>query len=75
MKISQLASKQNLELAWRRITTGGNYQYTTALSAHLRHHEGPAEDLLLAQQGPRADRGHPTGRPLAAGLARCVHGL
>lgn len=27
MKISQLASKRNLELAWRRITTGGNYQY------------------------------------------------
>ena len=27
MKISQLASKHNLELAWRRITTGGNYQY------------------------------------------------
>ena len=27
MRISQLASKQNLELAWRRITTGGNYQY------------------------------------------------
>lgn len=27
MKINQLASKQNLKLAWRRITTGGNYQY------------------------------------------------
>lgn len=27
MKINQLASKRNLELAWRRITTGGNYQY------------------------------------------------
>lgn len=27
MKISQLAAKQNLDLAWRRITTGGNYQY------------------------------------------------
>jgi retron-type reverse transcriptase len=27
MKVSQLASKSNLELAWRRITTGGNYQY------------------------------------------------
>jgi len=27
MKLSELASKQNLELAWRRITTGGNYQY------------------------------------------------
>ena len=27
MKLDQLASKRNLELAWRRITTGGNYQY------------------------------------------------
>lgn len=27
MKIDQLASRKNLELAWRRITTGGNYQY------------------------------------------------
>src|SRR6186997_1024848 len=29
MKLSQLASHPNLELAWRRITTGGNYQYKT----------------------------------------------
>jgi len=27
MKLNQLASKQNLLLAWRRITTGGNHQY------------------------------------------------
>ena len=27
MKISLLASKNNLNLAWRRITSGGNYQY------------------------------------------------
>ena len=27
MRINQLASKKNIELAWRRITTGGNYQY------------------------------------------------
>jgi len=27
MKINQLASKRNLDLAWRRITTGANYQY------------------------------------------------
>ena len=27
MRIDQLASKKNLELAWRRIATGGNYQY------------------------------------------------
>jgi len=27
MNVIQLASRRNLELAWRRITTGGNYQY------------------------------------------------
>jgi len=27
VRINQLASMKNLELAWRRITTGGNYQY------------------------------------------------
>src|SRR5262245_51703371 len=27
MKIAALASKRNLELAWRRIATGGNHQY------------------------------------------------
>src|ERR1039457_3658753 len=27
MKVDQLAAKQNLALAWRRITTGGNHQY------------------------------------------------
>ena len=27
MKLSQLASRRNLELAWRRITTGANHRY------------------------------------------------
>ena len=27
MRLSELASQKNLELAWRRITAGGNYQY------------------------------------------------
>ena len=27
MKLKQLATPSNLELAWRRITTGGNHQY------------------------------------------------
>ena len=44
MKISQLASKQNLELAWRRNTTGTSYKrlyrhiyyaYEVALDANL----------------------------------------
>ena len=29
MKLQQLASRPNLELAWRRITTGTNLQYKT----------------------------------------------
>ena len=47
MKLTQLASRRNLELAWRRITTGGNqqykylyrslyYAYEVALKANLR---------------------------------------
>lgn len=47
MRLSQLASSANLELAWRRITTGGNqqykrifrtlyYSYEVALDANLR---------------------------------------
>ena len=27
MNLKQLATSSNLELAWRRITTGGNHQY------------------------------------------------
>lgn len=48
MKLSRLASKQNLELAWRRIVTGGNnqykrfyrplyYAYEVALNVNLRN--------------------------------------
>lgn len=33
MRLEELASKPNLELAWRRITTGGNHQYKTYFRA------------------------------------------
>lgn len=44
MKISQLASRKNLALAWRRITTGGNYQYK-----RLYRHVYYAYEVALAQ--------------------------
>ena len=47
MKINQLASKQNLELAWRRITTGGNYQYKR-LYRHIYYAYEVALDANLA---------------------------
>ena len=47
MKISQLASKQNLELAWHRITTGGNYQYKR-LYRHIYYAYEVALDANLA---------------------------
>ena len=47
MKISQLTSKQNLELVWRRITTGGNYQYKR-LYRHIYYAYEVALDANLA---------------------------
>jgi len=63
MKLSQLASRRNLELAWRRITTGGNYQYKrlyrslyyayeVALEANLR-------DLRQRLRGGAFEARHP----------------
>ena len=76
MRISQLASKQNLELAWRRITTGGNYQYKrlyrpiyyayeVALDANLK-------DLRQRLLGGAFDARHPERIyvPKASGLHR-----
>ena len=47
MKTSQLASEQNLELAWHRITTGGNYQYKR-LYRHIYYAYEVALDANLA---------------------------
>ncbi len=76
MRLSQLASKRNLELAWRRITTGGNYQYKrlyrsiyyayeVALDANLR-------DLRQRLLGGAFEARHPERIyvPKASGLHR-----
>lgn len=46
MRLVQLASKRNLELAWRRITTGGNSQYKR-LFRHLYYAYEVALDTNL----------------------------
>lgn len=76
MTLSQLASLRNLELAWRRITTGGNYQYKqlyrslyyayeVALDANLR-------DLRQRLLGGAFEARHPERIyvPKASGLHR-----
>lgn len=76
MKINQLASKQNLQLAWRRITTGGNYPYKRlyrplyyayeiALNANLK-------DLRRRLLGTTFEAHHPKRIyiPKASGLHR-----
>lgn len=76
MTLSQLASRRNLELAWRRITTGGNYQYKqlyrslyyayeVALDANLR-------DLRQRLLGGAFEARHPERIyvPKASGLHR-----
>ena len=76
MRINQLASKNNLRLAWRRITTGGNqqykrfyrpiyYAYEVALDANLA-------DLRLRLLGRAFKPQHPERIyvPKASGLHR-----
>ena len=76
MKLTQLASRRNLELAWRRITTGGNqqykylyrslyYAYEVALNANLR-------DLRQRLLGGTFSPSHPMRIyvPKASGLHR-----
>ena len=76
MRINQLASKNNLRLAWRRITTGGNqqykrfyrpiyYAYEVALEANLA-------DLRLRLLGGAFKPQHPERIyvPKASGLHR-----
>ena len=76
MHLRELASKPNLKLAWRRITTGGNYQYKrfyrnlyyvyeVALAANLR-------DLRQRLLGGTFEPQHPERIyvPKASGLHR-----
>ncbi len=78
MQLSQLASRMNLELAWRRITAGGNYQYKrlyrslyyayeVALDANLR-------DLRQRLLGGTFEACHPERIyvPKASGLHRPI---
>lgn len=46
MKINEFASKKNLELAWRRITTGGNYQYKRLYRSVYNAYEVALEQQL-----------------------------
>lgn len=76
MRIAELANRRNLKLAWRRITTGGNYQYKqlyrglyyayeVALDANLR-------DLRQRLVGGSFEACHPERLfvPKATGLHR-----
>lgn len=76
MRINQLATKKNLKLAWRRITTGGNYQYKR-LYRQIYYAYEVALDANLADLRHRLVGGtfepqHPTRIyvPKASGLHR-----
>ena len=78
MKISQLASKRNLELAWRRITTGGNFQYKR-LYRHIYYAYEIALGANLADLRQRLLGGAFAARhperiyvPKASGLPSCA---
>jgi len=46
MKMKQLATRSNLELAWRRITTGGNHQYKRLFRSLYVAYEVALDDNL-----------------------------
>lgn len=76
MKIDRFANKKNLELAWRRITTGGNYQYKR-LYRHVYYAYEVAlaknlEDLRQRLLGGAFEARHPERIyvPKASGLHR-----
>lgn len=78
MKLKQLATPANLELAWRRITTGGNYQYKRYFRSLYVAYE-VALDANLADLRKRLEGGSFTPRqpervylPKASGLHRPV---
>lgn len=76
MRINQLASKKNLELAWRRITTGGNYQYKRLYRSVYYAYEVALErnldDLRQRLLGGAFEARHPERIyvPKASGLHR-----
>ncbi len=76
MKINQLASMNNLELAWRRITTGGNYQYKRLYRPVYYAYEVALEqnlkDLRHRLRGGSFEARHPERiyAPKASGLHR-----
>ena len=76
MKLKQLATPSNLELAWRRITTGGNHQYKRYFRPLYVAYE-VALDANLADLRKRLEGGSFTPRqpervylPKASGLHR-----
>ncbi|HQP38035.1 MAG TPA: hypothetical protein PLI95_22785, partial [Polyangiaceae bacterium] len=76
MKLKQLATPANLELAWRRITTGGNHQYKRYFRPLYVAYE-VALDSNLADLRKRLEGGSFTPRqperiylPKASGLHR-----
>ena len=78
MKLKQLATPSNLELAWRRITTGGNHQYKRYFRPLYVAYE-VALDANLADLRKRLEGGSLTPRqpervylPKASGLHRPV---
>lgn len=76
MKIHQFASKKNLDLAWRRITTGGNYQYKRLYRPVYNAYEVALEqnlnDLRQRLLGGAFEARHPERIyvPKASGLHR-----
>lgn len=76
MKINEFASKKNLELAWRRITTGGNYQYKRLYRSVYNAYEVALEqnlsDLRQRLLGGSFEARHPERIyvPKASGLHR-----
>ncbi|MCJ7525654.1 MAG: RNA-directed DNA polymerase [Candidatus Aminicenantes bacterium] len=76
MKIAMLASKQNLELAWRRITTGSNHQYKrlyrSIYYAYEVAHDANLKDLRQRLLGGTFKPRHPDRIfvPKSSGLHR-----
>lgn len=56
MKFNELSTMSNLELAWRRITTGGNYQYKRFFrDLYLAYEVALKDNLKNLQERIRGD--------------------